>query len=106
MLAHNPHVDIRLFLSAPVVVLGRCLERKHLMILSGDVSSAATIVLINAVGTIKDGSGKTLDDGLLNIATKISSKLKTAIKGGQSLDDAYKLASKTKVDISHHVETK
>jgi len=88
MLAYNPYVDIRLFFSAPVVVLGRCLDRKHLMILSGDVSSAATIVLINAVGTIKDSSGKTLDDRLLNIATKISSKLQTAIEGGQSLDEA------------------
>lgn len=116
----TPGVDLGLFCSTPAVALGRCVHRKHAMsmLLTGDTISAKEaekIGLINAVIDSEEETNKSLDDEVLEIATKIASKSPKAIEIGKPLfykqlemplDVAYHLASRTMVENMNQDEAK
>lgn len=120
----TPGVNIGLFCSTPGVALSRSVHRKHAMemLLTGDMISATEaerIGLINAViGDQDDGdkaSKNSLDDAVLEIATKIASKSPKAIQLGKPLfyeqlelplNAAYQLTSKAMVNHLDQKEAK
>ncbi len=105
----TPGVNIGLFCSTPMVALSRNVSKKEAMkmLLTGDMIDA---VEAKRISLINDHvSSESLNDKVLSIANKISSKSSATIKIGKeafykqyemSLSDAYDYASKVMAESS------